>query len=117
METSSPASRRADMKARIDCRECIASRSRVVGGGTGIFGWGLDQAVVAAYEWLMDAHSEGDEIFNFGFSRGAYTARSLAGLISKRGLLIPGVHIVRQPSPRAISKWRPSVDLRARVDG
>jgi uncharacterized protein (DUF2235 family) len=51
-------------------------------GGTGIFGWGLDQAVVAAYEWLMDAHSEGDEIFNFGFSRGAYTARSLAELIS-----------------------------------
>jgi uncharacterized protein (DUF2235 family) len=71
----------------------------------------------AAYERLMDGHSEGDEIFNFVFSRGAYTARSLAGLISKRGLLIPGVHIVRQPSLRAISKWRPSVDLRARVDG
>jgi uncharacterized protein (DUF2235 family) len=35
-----------------------------------------------AYEWLIENYTEGDEIFIFGFSRGAYTARSLAGLIA-----------------------------------
>jgi hypothetical protein len=34
-----------------------------------------------------------DEIFIFGFSRGAYTARSLSGLIGKFGLLLPGAPI------------------------
>lgn len=57
-------------------------------GGT--VGKGLSQNVQEAYEWLMDNYDEGDDIFVFGFSRGAYTARSVAGLISKHGLLRPG---------------------------
>ena len=56
----------------------------------GMLGYGLDQEVVEAYEWLMANYDAGDEIFLFGFSRGAYTARSLSGLISKCGLLEPG---------------------------
>ena len=58
--------------------------------GGGMFGFGLDQEVIAAYEWLIEAYREKDEIFILGFSRGAYTARSLSGLISKCGLLQPG---------------------------
>jgi uncharacterized protein (DUF2235 family) len=56
----------------------------------GIFGKGLDDVIKGAYEWLIDQYSLGDEIFVFGFSRGAYAARSLAGLITKCGLLYPG---------------------------
>lgn len=56
----------------------------------GVVGSGLTGKVQDAYEWLVKEYDEGDEIFIFGFSRGAYTARSLAGLISRCGLLLPG---------------------------
>src|SRR5690606_34371317 len=42
-----------------------------------------------AYRWLMENYDEGDEIFLFGFSRGAFTARSIAGMIARCGLLKP----------------------------
>ncbi len=48
----------------------------------GVFGQGLDENIRLAYEWLIENYNDGDEIFIFGFSRGAYTARSLAGLIA-----------------------------------
>lgn len=53
----------------------------------GMFGYGLSQEVIKAYEWLIENYNSGDEIFIFGFSRGAFAARSLSGLISKCGLL------------------------------
>jgi uncharacterized protein (DUF2235 family) len=56
----------------------------------GAFGKGLNENVTEAYEWLIDNYSTGDDIFIFGFSRGAYTARSLAGLIAKHGMLKAG---------------------------
>jgi uncharacterized protein (DUF2235 family) len=56
----------------------------------GVAGKGLDGLIQGAYEWLIDQYSEGDEIFIFGFSRGAYAARSLAGLIMMCGLLRSG---------------------------
>jgi uncharacterized protein (DUF2235 family) len=56
----------------------------------GMFGAGIDTAITSAYEWLMEHYAPGDEIFIFGFSRGAYTARSLSGFISKCGLLQSG---------------------------
>ncbi|ETR77536.1 hypothetical protein X566_07725 [Afipia sp. P52-10] len=52
-------------------------------------GYGLDDNVLRAYHFLIDNYEEGDDIFLFGFSRGAYTARVLAGLIHKVGLLSP----------------------------
>src|SRR3954469_1133212 len=51
------------------------------------FGLGLDDNVLGAYAWLCRTWREGDEIFLFGFSRGAYTARVLAGFIRLIGLL------------------------------
>jgi uncharacterized protein (DUF2235 family) len=64
---------------------------RGVGGFVGgMFGKGLGNNVREAYEWLISEYSPGDEIFIFGFSRGAFTARSLAGVITKCGLLKPG---------------------------
>ena len=53
----------------------------------GAFGVGLSQNIEDAYRFLVDNYVEGDEMFLFGFSRGAYTARSLAGLIRNCGLL------------------------------
>jgi hypothetical protein len=55
-----------------------------MGGGTGI---GLSENVRSAYAWFVDNYQDGDEIFLFGFSRGAYTARSVAGLIAHVGIL------------------------------
>lgn len=53
-------------------------------------GYGIDQEIIDAYSWLIECFEPGDEIFIFGFSRGAYTARSLSGLICKCGVLKPG---------------------------
>lgn len=52
-------------------------------------GYGLDDNVLAAYGFLINEYEEGDEIFLFGFSRGAYTVRVLAGLVHRIGLLSP----------------------------
>ena len=53
----------------------------------GITGNGLSRNIREGYKFLIDHYQDGDEIYLFGFSRGAYTARSLAGLIRKIGLL------------------------------
>src|ERR1700730_10460553 len=78
---------------------CVADATQVIyyskGVGTsrgerlsgGMIGFGLDDEVIRAYQWLMEQYAEGDQVFIFGFSRGAFTARSLAGFISKCGLL------------------------------
>lgn len=77
------------------------SGSRVTGAA---FGWGLDENILQGYCWLINEYQPlrgvpprapeadgevfetGPDIFIFGFSRGAYTARSLAGLINRCGL-------------------------------
>ena len=57
---------------------------RIVGGGAGI---GLSNSVKACYGFLADNYVPGDEILLFGFSRGAYVARSLAGMVGVVGIL------------------------------
>ena len=56
----------------------------------GLFGHGIVQNLGDAYRFLIFNHTPGDEIYVFGFSRGAYTARSFAGLLSTCGLLRRG---------------------------
>lgn len=53
----------------------------------GLFGFGLSRNVQDCYRWLVDHYAPGDELFFFGFSRGAFTARSLAGLVRNSGIL------------------------------
>jgi uncharacterized protein (DUF2235 family) len=53
----------------------------------GAFGSGLERNIRRAYRFLCDKYEPGDQIFLLGFSRGAYTARSLAGFINAAGLL------------------------------
>ena len=57
---------------------------RVVGGATG---QGLSENVREGYEFICNNYSLGDEIFLLGFSRGAFTARSIGGLIASVGIL------------------------------
>ncbi|MEV0660520.1 DUF2235 domain-containing protein [Spirillospora sp. NPDC050365] len=59
-------------------------RNRLLGGA---FGLGLSDNVLEAYRWLVGEYRPDDRIWLFGFSRGAYTARSLAGMISACGLI------------------------------
>ncbi|MEM6308477.1 MAG: DUF2235 domain-containing protein [Pseudomonadota bacterium] len=55
--------------------------------GGGAFGWGLDTKVKRAYQFIAQVYQPGDEIYLFGFSRGAFTARSVAGMIRKCGIV------------------------------
>lgn len=53
-------------------------------GGTGA---GLAENVIEAYNFIVLNYEPGDEIFCFGFSRGAYTARAVAGLVTDIGVI------------------------------
>jgi len=57
---------------------------RILGGA---FGRGLSANTLAAYRFLSQFYRPGDNIYVFGFSRGAFTARSLCGFLSASGLL------------------------------
>ena len=61
-------------------------RDKLLGG---TMGRGLDQKIMDMYSFLMLNYQPGDELYFFGFSRGAYTARSLAGFIRNCGILKP----------------------------
>ena len=52
----------------------------------GLLGMGLSEDIRDCYQWLSLKYTPGDHIYLFGFSRGAFTARSLAGLIGRYGL-------------------------------
>ena len=81
------------------------------GGGTGA---GLSENIREAYAFIANNHKAADEIFLMGFSRGAFTSRSIGGLIACVGLLTTlGMsnfyHIFKewenQDNPRYRSKW------------
>ncbi len=63
----------------------LARKSDKVLGGA--LGWGLMDNVMEAYRHLVFMHEPGDEIYIFGFSRGAFTARSLTGFIRSTGIV------------------------------
>ncbi|MDK1378187.1 MULTISPECIES: DUF2235 domain-containing protein [unclassified Sinorhizobium] len=76
-----------DLEGRQQLRYYDTGVNGVIGGG---WGKGLTENVQEAYNWLVENYEDGDQIFIFGFSRGAHTARSLAGFVSICGLLKPG---------------------------
>ena len=68
---------------------------RTVGKKVGIwmgkaFGYGLQQNIEDGYAYLMDHFEPEDRLFLFGFSRGAFTARALAGMLYRFGVLQKG---------------------------
>jgi len=86
--------RRATSGFVFDGFEYIVYYDRGVGTGPlfdritgGVTGKGLDHNIRKAYRFLSQWFRPGDEIFVFGFSRGAFTARSLCGYLQAVGLL------------------------------
>jgi uncharacterized protein (DUF2235 family) len=53
----------------------------------GVLGYGTGRRIREAYGWVQANYEDGDHVFVLGFSRGAYSARSLAGMIARCGLL------------------------------
>jgi len=50
---------------------------------------GLSDTILEAYLWLIENYFDGDEIFVFGFSRGAFAARGFVGMLTNVGLARP----------------------------
>ncbi|KAJ0307382.1 hypothetical protein COL516b_003996 [Colletotrichum fioriniae] len=80
------------------CQQVVFYSAGVgTGGGVNIlergrqatFGDGLVASVIEAYNFIVMNYAPHDQIFFFGFSRGAYTARSVAGLITDIGIIQP----------------------------
>ncbi|MBV9761381.1 MAG: DUF2235 domain-containing protein [Acidobacteriaceae bacterium] len=67
-----------------------ADGNPVLGIVEGAFGLGIYGKVKKAYHDIAQVYQKDDELFLFGFSRGAFTARSLAGMIAVSGLPIGG---------------------------
>jgi len=65
--------------------------SRLKSNALGVWGlmtgYGLDENVLDAYRFLLDTYEDGDRVYIFGFSRGAYTVRLLGGFLRLVGLL------------------------------
>jgi uncharacterized protein (DUF2235 family) len=77
-------------------------RERLRGGA---FGTGLSRNVLDAYRFLVESYEPDDELYFFGFSRGAFTVRSLAGLVRNSGILRRD-HADRTPDAWALYRDR-----------
>ncbi|HXO72146.1 MAG TPA: DUF2235 domain-containing protein [Bradyrhizobium sp.] len=71
----------------------------------GALGWGLGRNIRRAYKFLSANYRPGTEIFIFGFSRGAFTARSLVGYLGASGLL-KAKYCTKELEERAWSNYR-----------
>ncbi|MFF7472997.1 phospholipase effector Tle1 domain-containing protein [Streptomyces sp. NPDC008092] len=72
------------------------------------FGSGLRTNLAEAYTYLMRHWHPGDLVYVFGFSRGAYTARALVGMLNKPGLMRPGSENL---VPYAVAKYAFNQDI------
>ncbi|MGY3916616.1 DUF2235 domain-containing protein [Aeromonas australiensis] len=86
---------------------------KVMGGAVG---FGLSEDIRDCYQWLATHYKEGDEIFLFGFSRGAFTARSLGGMIGQCGIVQFGAdermsELVARIYDQGYRKKQPLTDL------
>ena len=90
----------------------------------GAVGLGLGEILRSAYMFLAQNYEDGDEIYLFGFSRGAFTARSLTGLLSACGLLTRqrlgdlglAWDYYRTPKPHAAAKFMEEKHTQSRPD-
>lgn len=81
------------------------------------FGYGLKFDIAHGYNFIMNHYREGDRIFLFGFSRGAYTARIIASLIHMYGLVMPGNEALTPYTVRMLWRIDAARGNKARVDG
>ena len=88
--------------------------TRVLGLALGAY---LENDIRDAYVFLMQAFQPGDKVFLFGFSRGAYTARSVASLLRMYGLLRPGNEALVPYAVRMMMAIRKARDAGSGDDG
>jgi hypothetical protein len=62
----------------------VGKLDKLIGGGTG---YGISKNIQDCYNFIANNYVDGDDLFLFGFSRGAYTVRSLGGMLGTIGLL------------------------------
>lgn len=87
---------------------------KTINKGLGLaFGRGMTRIIHDAYRYAMNSYRDGDRLFLFGFSRGAYTVRALAGMVHKIGLLkkgsenlIPYATRLYKEHPENPEQWR-----------
>lgn len=120
MDAIVPVARRADESGAMTEVSQVTYYTKGVGSGGnildrvfgGAFGQGLATNIRDCYRFLVQNYEPGDEIYLFGFSRGAYTARSLAGMIRCCGLvdkkyanhITEAYNIYRQQHPEGADK-------------
>lgn len=86
----------------------------------GIMGSGIHKNIMDGYRYIVQNYSPGDELFLFGFSRGAYTVRSLCGLINNCGILKrPDARLIqtafdhyKRQEPKYAPKGKKSIEFR-----
>jgi uncharacterized protein (DUF2235 family) len=84
-----------DSISNVDLNGIVQKKTYINGVGTefgerfrgGVFGKGVSQKIMEGYQWLVDNYIDGAEIYVFGFSRGAFTARSLVQMLNSCGLM------------------------------
>jgi uncharacterized protein (DUF2235 family) len=77
----------------------------IIGGATGR---GLHKNIMDAYRYIVQNYSPGDQIYLFGFSRGAYTVRCLCGLINNCGIVTrPDAKLIQQAFDHYKMKTKP----------
>ena len=105
---------RGGIKGKVNCVEQVVFYDWGVGSyhdkyrGGGI-GYGLEKNIMDCYRFLVHNYNEGDEVYLFGFSRGAYTVRSLCGMINNCSILksIEGHRIEEAFSIYKNKKYKP----------
>jgi uncharacterized protein (DUF2235 family) len=89
-------------------RGAITSWGRKVTRVAGLVaGYGIRENLEEAYTFLIGEYRPGDRIFVFGFSRGAYTARALTGMLRTVGLLRPGAENLVPYAVKMYARKRP----------
>ncbi|GAV54393.1 hypothetical protein ZYGR_0AL01250 [Zygosaccharomyces rouxii] len=70
-----------------------------------LFASSIDHHIVSGYHFLMNYYERGDKIYMFGFSRGAYVARALSGMLERVGLLNKGLNDMVSMAWKIYESW------------
>ncbi|CAR30824.1 hypothetical protein ZYGR_0P01260 [Zygosaccharomyces rouxii] len=70
-----------------------------------LFASSIDHHIVSGYLFLMNYYEKGDKVYMFGFSRGAYVARALAGMLERVGLLNRGLDDMVSMAWKIYESW------------
>lgn len=79
------------------------------------FGYGLENDIRDIYTYIINNYRPGDDLYIFGFSRGAYTARAVTALLEGYGLLAPGNDALVPYAIRLLWRYNETTDADAKA--